>query len=235
MRLSSNLRRYRWAVFVAWLLLLVPVGLSGDEPVRQPHRRRFRGRGFAVAARAARARGALPRPGRLPAGAGRGPARRRLLRRHERRRRPARAASRPRCRASRWCPTRSSRRPSPTGPTSSRCRLDFNNTGAVDVAKQLRKKVGINGDQPGRGRRTARSSSTSSARARSAPPRQRGHQTRHRPGREVEPSDRPDRPARGVRFAGRRGHAAGAGHLHGRGDDGPGLSAVDGTPRCRCS
>ena len=28
-------------------------------------------------------------------------------------------------------------------------RLDFNNTGAVDVARQLREKVGVTGDQPG--------------------------------------------------------------------------------------
>ena len=27
MRLSSNLRRYRWAVFIAWLLVLVPAVL----------------------------------------------------------------------------------------------------------------------------------------------------------------------------------------------------------------
>ena len=27
MRLSSNLRRYRWAVFVVWLLVLVPAVL----------------------------------------------------------------------------------------------------------------------------------------------------------------------------------------------------------------
>ena len=149
MRLSSNLRRYRWAVFAAWLLLLVPSIYLAMQPVRQPHRRRLRSRGFAVAARPARARAALPRPGCVAAGPGRGPACRCVLRGHERRGRRSSNASPPRCPASRWCPTRSSRRPSPTGPYVITLQLDFNNTGAVDVAKQLRQKVGINGDQPG--------------------------------------------------------------------------------------
>ena len=43
----------------------------------------------------------------------------------------------------------------------------------------------------------------------------------------MEPSDRPDCFARGVRLAGGGRDAAGAGHLHRRGDDGTGLSAVD--------
>ncbi len=43
----------------------------------------------------------------------------------------------------------------------------------------------------------------------------------------MESADHPDRAARGVRFAGRRGDPTGARHLHGRGHHGPGLSAVD--------
>ena len=39
--------------------------------------------------------------------------------------------------------------PQPDRPYVVTLRLDFNNTGAVDVAKQLRQKVGITGDQPG--------------------------------------------------------------------------------------
>ena len=39
--------------------------------------------------------------------------------------------------------------PQPDRPYVVTLQLDFNNTGAVDVAKQLRQKVGINGDQPG--------------------------------------------------------------------------------------
>ena len=149
MRLSSNLRRYRWAVFAAWLLLLVPVDLSGDEPVRQPHRRRVRGRGFAVAARAARTREALPRPGCVPVGAGRRPARGRVLRRHERRGRAAANASPPRCQASRSCPTRSSRRRSRTARTSSRCSWTSTTPARSTSPSSCAQKVGINGDQPG--------------------------------------------------------------------------------------
>ena len=39
--------------------------------------------------------------------------------------------------------------PQPDRPYVITLQMDFNNTGAVDVAKQLRQKVGINGDQPG--------------------------------------------------------------------------------------
>ena len=39
--------------------------------------------------------------------------------------------------------------PQPDRPYVVALRLDFNNTGAVDVARQLREKVGIDGDQPG--------------------------------------------------------------------------------------
>ena len=39
--------------------------------------------------------------------------------------------------------------PQPDRPYVVSLQLDFNNTGAVDVAKQLREKVGIDGDQPG--------------------------------------------------------------------------------------
>jgi RND superfamily putative drug exporter len=39
--------------------------------------------------------------------------------------------------------------PQPDRPYVVTLQLDFNNTGAVDVAKQLRQKVGITGDQPG--------------------------------------------------------------------------------------
>ena len=43
----------------------------------------------------------------------------------------------------------------------------------------------------------------------------------------MEPPDRPDRLARGVRVTGGRGDAAGARNLHRRRDNGTGLSAVD--------
>lgn len=40
--------------------------------------------------------------------------------------------------------------PAPDRPYVVSLKLDFNNTGAVDVARQLRAKVGVQGDQPGR-------------------------------------------------------------------------------------
>ncbi len=85
MRLSSNLRRYRWAVFAAWLLLLVPsVYLALNQSGH------LTGGGFEVAgSQSLRVeyadRGPLSRPGRLPAGVGRGPARGRVVRGHDRR------------------------------------------------------------------------------------------------------------------------------------------------------
>lgn len=39
--------------------------------------------------------------------------------------------------------------PAPDKPYVVSLRLDFNNTGAVDVARQLRQKIGVQGDQPG--------------------------------------------------------------------------------------
>ncbi|MGI9124357.1 MAG: hypothetical protein ACR2JM_06345, partial [Mycobacterium sp.] len=40
--------------------------------------------------------------------------------------------------------------PAPDRPYVVTLRLDFNNTGAVDVARQLRTKIGVTGDQPGK-------------------------------------------------------------------------------------
>ncbi len=40
--------------------------------------------------------------------------------------------------------------PAPDRPYVVSLRLDFNNTGAVDVARQLRTRIGVTGDQPGR-------------------------------------------------------------------------------------
>ena len=39
--------------------------------------------------------------------------------------------------------------PAPDRPYVVSLRMDFNNTGAVDVARQLRQKIGVQGDQPG--------------------------------------------------------------------------------------
>ena len=234
MRLSSSLRRFRWAVFVVWLLLLVPALYLGGEPVRPSHRWRIRGRRIAVAVRAEPTRGAVPRPGGVAPCPGRGAARGCVVRRHGRRGRAAGAASPARCPSVKVVPNPQQPPPQPDRPYVVTLQLDFNNTGAVDVAKQLRQKVGIHGDQPGEiAERQGQALRHRAGRARRRG--DSGHQARHRPGRAVEPSDRPDCLARGVRFAGRRRDAAGARHLHGRGHHGPGLSAVDVHARCRCS
>ena len=67
-------------------------------------------------------------------------------------------------------PTPTQPAPAPDRPYVVSLRLDFNNTGAVDVARQLRAKVGVSGDHPARSR-TAGCACTSSGRVRSAPPR----------------------------------------------------------------
>ena len=216
MRLSSNLRRYRWAVFIAWLLVLAPAVLVSLHESSNLTGRRLRGRRISVAARAAAARDALPRSGRIPAGARRGAACR---------------CHRPRTCAPRWTYLNRkaaevpsvSVQPNPTQPPPRADRpyvvplkLDFNNSGAVDVAKQLRSKVGIHGDQPGQldnGRVDALRHRPGRARRR----RTDEHQTRHRRSRAVEPSDHLDRLARGVRLAGRRGDPVDPRHPHGRG------------------
>jgi hypothetical protein len=138
--------------------------VSGVHPVQPPHRRWLRGRRFAVAARAVPARGPLSRSGRFAPGAGGRAARRRHLCRHERRRRPARAGGQAVPSIS-VVPNPAQPAPAPDRPYVVSLRLDFNNTGAVDVARQLRQKIGSRATSPARPR-TAGSGSTSSARAR---------------------------------------------------------------------
>jgi heme transporter len=165
MRLSSNLRRYRWAVFAAWLLLLVPsiylaINQSGNltgggfevEGAQSLHVQReleqhFPDQGASPLALVAAPRAdasfedmnaavaqleriaaevpsvkVVPNPlGVLPSQAG-GP--------------PAQGPG-------------GQPPPQPDRPYVVTLQLGFNNTGAVDVAKQLRQKVGIDGDQPG--------------------------------------------------------------------------------------
>jgi heme transporter len=165
MRLSSNLRRYRWAVFAAWLLLLVPsiylaINQSGNltgggfevEGAQSLHVQReleqhFPDQGASPLALVAAPRAdasfedmnaavaqleriaaevpsvkVVPNPlGVLPSQAG-GP--------------PGQGPG-------------GQPPPQPDRPYVVTLQLGFNNTGAVDVAKQLRQKVGIDGDQPG--------------------------------------------------------------------------------------
>lgn len=164
MRISSNLRRYRWAVFAAWLLLLVPsiylamnqagnltgggFEVKGSQSLYVQHQleAQFPDQGASPLALVAAPRPdasfndmneavahlerlaaevpsvkVMPSPlGALPSPAG-GPA----------------------------APPGGQPPPQPDRPYVITLQLDFENTGAVDVAKQLRHKVGINGDEPG--------------------------------------------------------------------------------------
>ena len=225
MRLSSNLRRYRWAVFAAWLLLLVPsiylaMNQSGNltgggfevEGSQSLHVQRELEQHFPDQGASPLALVAAPRADASFDDMTAAVAQLERI-----------AAEVPSVKV---VPNPQQPPPQPDRPYVVTLQLDFNNTGAVDVAKQLRQKVGINGDQPGEiengkvklyviGQGALGAAATL------------GHQARHRAGRAVEPSDRPDCFARGVRVAGGGGDAAGAGHLHRRGDHGAGLSAVD--------
>jgi uncharacterized membrane protein YdfJ with MMPL/SSD domain len=148
MRLSSNLRRYRWAVFAAWLLLLVPsVYLAMNQSGH------LTGGGFEVeGSQSLRVQRELeqyfPDQGASPLA----------------------LVAAPRADASfddmntavaqleriagevpsvKVIPNPQQPPPQPDRPYVITLQLDFNNTGAVDVAKQLREKTGVNGDQPG--------------------------------------------------------------------------------------
>ena len=148
MRLSSGLRRYRWAVFAAWLLLLVPsVYLAMNQSSH------LTGGGFEVeGSQSLRVQRELeqyfPDQGASPLA----------------------LVAAPRADASfddmniavaqleriatevpsvKVMPNPQQPPPQPDRPYVITLQLDFNNTGAVDVAKQLREKTGVNGDQPG--------------------------------------------------------------------------------------
>ena len=148
MRLSSNLRRYRWAVFAAWLLLLVPsiylaMNQSGNltgggfevEGSQSLHVQRELEQHFPDQGASPLALVAAPRADAsfedMTA----------AVTQLERI-----AAEVPSVKV---VPNPQQPSPQPDRPYVITLQLDFNNTGAVDVAKQLRQKVGINGDQPG--------------------------------------------------------------------------------------
>jgi RND superfamily putative drug exporter len=148
MRLSSNLRRYRWAVFAAWLLLLVPsiylamhqsgnltgggfeVEGSQSLHVQRELEQHFPDQGASPLALVAAPRADASFDDMTAA-----------VTRLERI-----AAEVPSVKV---VPNPQQPPPQPDRPYVVTLQLDFNNTGAVDVAKQLRQKVGINGDQPG--------------------------------------------------------------------------------------
>jgi uncharacterized membrane protein YdfJ with MMPL/SSD domain len=148
MRLSSNLRRYRWAVFAAWLLLLVPsiylaLNQSGNltgggfevEGSQSLHVQRELEQHFPDQGRSPLALVAAPRADAsfedMTAAVN-----------HLERV----AAEVPSVKV---VPNPQQPPPQPDRPYVVTLQPDFNNTGVVDVAKQLRQKVGVNGDQPG--------------------------------------------------------------------------------------
>ena len=158
LRLSSKLRRYRWAVFAVWVLLLVPsiwlalhqsgqltgggFEVEGSQSLRVQREleQHFPDQGASPLALVAAPRAdasyqdmndavahlerlaaEVPSVKVVPNPLG-GP--------------PARSAG-------------GQPPPQPDRPYVITLQLDFNNTGAVDVAKQLRQKVGIDGEDPG--------------------------------------------------------------------------------------
>jgi uncharacterized membrane protein YdfJ with MMPL/SSD domain len=148
MRLSSNLRRYRWAVFAVWLLLLVPsiylaMNQSGNltgggfevEGSQSLHVQRELEQHFADQGASPLALVAAPRADAsfedMTA----------AVTHLERI-----AAEVPSVKV---VPNPQQPPPQPDRPYVVTLQLDFNNTGAVDVAKQLRQKIGITGDEPG--------------------------------------------------------------------------------------
>jgi heme transporter len=148
MRLSSTLRRYRWAVFIAWLLILAPAAFLAVHGSN-----RLTGGGFEVAGSQSlnvqyQLEDHYPDQGASPLAlvAAPGPdatdddmnAAVQLLQRA--------AADVPSVSVA---PNPQQPPPQAARPYVVPLKLGFNNTGAVDVAKQLRKKIGITGDQPG--------------------------------------------------------------------------------------
>ncbi len=148
MRLSSRLRRYRWAVFAAWLLLLVPAlylamtqgsnltgggfEVEGSQSLDVQHEleAQFPDQGASPLALVA-----APRPdasfddmndavAELEWAAKKVP-------------------------SVTIVPNPQQPPPQPDRPYVVSLQMDFDNTGAVDIAKQLRRQIGIDGTEPG--------------------------------------------------------------------------------------
>ncbi len=148
MRLSGTLRRYRWAVFAVWLLLLVPsiylalnqsshltgggfeVEGSQSLHVQRELEQNFPDQGASPLALVAAPRADASYDDMNVAVA--------FLERAAKEVPSVKLVPNPQQPA-----------PQPDRPYVVTLQLDFNNTGAVDVAKQLRQKVGINGEDPG--------------------------------------------------------------------------------------
>lgn len=148
MRLSSNLRRYRWLVFVCWLLALVPalyLALTQSNHLT--------GGGFEVSESQSlhvqyQLEDHFPEQGASPLALVAAP---RADASYEDMNKAVtqleQAAEQVPSVA--VVPNPAQPAPAPDRPYVVSLRLDFNNTGAVDVARQLRQKIGVQGDQPG--------------------------------------------------------------------------------------
>lgn len=148
MRLSGNLRRYRWAVFAVWLLLLAPsIWLALNQSGH------LTGGGFEVeGSQSLRVQRELeeyfPDQGASPLALVAAPRADASFEDMN-----AAVAHLERLAAEvpsvKVVPNRQQPPPQPDRPYVITLQLDFNNTGAVDVAKRLRQKVGIDGEDPG--------------------------------------------------------------------------------------
>lgn len=148
MRLSSNLRRFRWLVFSCWLLALVPaVYLALTQS------NHLTGGGFDVAGSQSlnvqyQLEDHFPEQGASPLALVAAP-------RADASYDDMNAAVAQLEQVAKQTPSvvvvpnPAQPAPAPDKPYVVSLRLDFHNTGAVDVARQLRQKVGITGDQPG--------------------------------------------------------------------------------------
>ncbi len=148
MRLSSNLRRFRWAVFAVWILLLVPSvylalhqssHLTGGgfevEGSQSLYVQRQLEADFPDQGASPLALVAAPRPDASFEDMTAAVAQLERL-----------AAEVPSVKV---VPTPQQPPPQPDRPYVITLQLDFENTGAVDVAKQLREKVGVDGEDAG--------------------------------------------------------------------------------------
>lgn len=148
MRLSRNLRRFRWLVFATWLLALVPsiyLALTNSSNLT--------GGGFEVAdSQSLRVQYAIedhfPNEGASPLALVAAPrADATYADMNDAVAFLQRVASE--VPSVRVVPNPIQPPPGPDRPHVVSLNLDFENSGAVDVAKQLRAKVGIDGDRPG--------------------------------------------------------------------------------------
>ena len=149
MRLSGSLRRHRWLVFTCWLLALGPsiwlaltqsnhlTGGGFDVPgsqslyVQYELEDHYPGQGASPLAMVAAPRADATYDDMTTAVAQLEKAAREI---------PSLAL----------VPNDTQPPPAPDRPYVVTLRLDFDNTGAVDVARQLRSKIGVVGDQPGK-------------------------------------------------------------------------------------